>query len=206
MLRKMWQISPPVRYARSIISLLCGVKISPSAVFVGATSQVSIAPGVSIGPRTLFSLSSSGKIRLESGVWLSSDVEIETSGRIQIGPATTVQRRCTINGTVSIGAECILAPNVFISSGTHPFRVDPTLSIREQERRILSGALVDQTLDRPVSIGNDCWLGTNVVVCPGVIIGNSCVIGANSVVTKSLLSGGVYAGAPAQKIGDRAKY
>lgn len=143
------------------------------------------------------------KVTLLDGVWLSTDVEIETDGHVSIGTGTTIQRRATVNGNVAIGRECILAPNVFISSGTHPFRAHAHLSIREQERRIANGTLHFGQLDRPIVIGDDCWLGTNAVVCPGVIIGDGCVIGANSVVTKSLNARGVYAGAPAKKIGER---
>ena len=48
----------------------------------------------------------------------------------------------------------------------------------------------------PVTIGNDCWLGAGVMVCPGVTIGNGCVIGAGSVVTKDIPSGVVAVGNP----------
>ena len=36
---------------------------------------------------------------------------------------------------------------------------------------------------RPVTIGNDCWIGGNVVILPGVTIGDGCTIAASSVVT-----------------------
>ncbi|MDD4774396.1 MAG: DapH/DapD/GlmU-related protein, partial [Eubacteriales bacterium] len=39
---------------------------------------------------------------------------------------------------------------------------------------------------KPVRIGNDCWFGANVVVCPGVTVGDGCVIGAGSVVVKDI--------------------
>jgi acetyltransferase-like isoleucine patch superfamily enzyme len=74
-----------------------------------------------------------GEINLEEGVWLAHDVEMETSSRVSIGAGTTVQRRAAINGTVSIGEGCIIAPNVFVSSGIHPFRQYPERPIREQE-------------------------------------------------------------------------
>ena len=38
----------------------------------------------------------------------------------------------------------------------------------------------------PITIGNDCWLGSNVTVLPGVTIGNGCTIAAGSVVTKDI--------------------
>ena len=53
---------------------------------------------------------------------------------------------------------------------------------------------------KPVTIGNDCWFGANVVVCPGVEIGDGCVIGAGSVVTKSIPSGTFAAGNPCRVI------
>ena len=38
----------------------------------------------------------------------------------------------------------------------------------------------------PITIGNDCWFGSNVTVLPGVTIGNGCTIAAGSVVTKDI--------------------
>jgi acetyltransferase-like isoleucine patch superfamily enzyme len=120
-----------------------------------------------------------------------------------IGAGTTIQRRSTINGNVTIGIECLLAPNVFISSGTHPFRLVPQMPIREQERLVASGALQFEGADKPVVIEDDCWLGANVVINPGVTVGRGCIVGANSVVTKNVAPYTVVAGVPAKKIGER---
>lgn len=49
----------------------------------------------------------------------------------------------------------------------------------------------------PITIGEDCWLGGNVVVCPGVTIGNRCIIAAGSVVTKDIPDDSLAAGIPA---------
>ena len=53
---------------------------------------------------------------------------------------------------------------------------------------------------KPVHIGNDCWLGANVVVCPGVTIGDGCVIGAGSVVTRDVPPMSFAAGNPCRVI------
>ena len=53
---------------------------------------------------------------------------------------------------------------------------------------------------KPVTIGNDCWFGANVVVCPGVTIGDNCVIGAGSVVTHDIPANSFAAGVPARVI------
>ncbi|WP_410174148.1 hypothetical protein [Marinobacter salsuginis] len=102
-----------------------GVRIHPTAVIDGRSEQITLNRGAKIGARVNIRLSASGELVLSNDVWLSHDVEIESSEKITIGAGTTVQRRATINGSVSIGSGCIIAPNVFISSGTHPFRVYP---------------------------------------------------------------------------------
>ena len=51
-----------------------------------------------------------------------------------------------------------------------------------------------------VTIGDNVWLGGNVVVCPGVTIGDNTVIGAGSVVTKDIPANVVAAGNPCRVI------
>ena len=53
---------------------------------------------------------------------------------------------------------------------------------------------------KPITIGEDCWLGANVTVLPGVTIGDRCIIGAGSVVTKDVPNDSVYVGNPAHPI------
>jgi maltose O-acetyltransferase len=55
----------------------------------------------------------------------------------------------------------------------------------------------DKETAYPITIGEDCWLGGNVVVCPGVTIGNRCIIAAGSVVTKDIPDDSLAAGIPA---------
>ncbi|OGC45116.1 hypothetical protein A2V49_02320 [candidate division WWE3 bacterium RBG_19FT_COMBO_34_6] len=52
----------------------------------------------------------------------------------------------------------------------------------------------------PIIIGNDVWLGANVVILPGVKIGNNCIVGAGSVVTKNIPDNSVAAGVPCKVI------
>jgi acetyltransferase-like isoleucine patch superfamily enzyme len=59
------------------------------------------------------------------------------------------------------------------------------------------------SLDRPINIGDDCWLGVNVVICPGVSIDKGSVIGANSVVIENVPENSVVAGVSTKVIGGR---
>ena len=53
---------------------------------------------------------------------------------------------------------------------------------------------------KPVTIGNDVWIGANAVICGGVVIGDRSVIGAGSVVNRDIPSGVVAAGNPCRVI------
>jgi acetyltransferase-like isoleucine patch superfamily enzyme len=72
--------------------------------------------------------------------------------------------------------------------------MDHSLVVGPNQAPVSSGL----TKGRPVSIGDKCFLGCNVVIMPGVELGDNCVVGANSVVTKSFEAGSVVAGAPAK--------
>jgi acetyltransferase-like isoleucine patch superfamily enzyme len=88
---------------------------------------------------------------------------------------------------VVIGDHCMLANGCFVSDASHRYD-DPKLPVTWQgfESR------------GPTRIGENCWLGANVVVTSGVTIGERCVIGANSVVTRDLEPFSLAAGAPAK--------
>jgi acetyltransferase-like isoleucine patch superfamily enzyme len=55
-------------------------------------------------------------------------------------------------------------------------------------------------LGKEIHVGEDCWIGGNVVILPGVVIGRGSTIGAGSVVTKSVEAFTVVAGNPARVI------
>ena len=83
---------------------------------------------------------------------------------------------------IYIGDNVMIGPNTVIATAGHP--IDPELRLRITQ------------YNKPVHIGNNCWLGANVVVMPGVSIGENTVIGAGSVVTKDIPAGVVAVGNP----------
>lgn len=86
---------------------------------------------------------------------------------------------------VEIGDNAFIGPGVHIYTASHP--------LDAFERRAFE-------CSKPVSIGNDCWIGGNTTICPGVKIGNGCVIGAGSVVTKDIPAYSLAVGNPAKVI------
>lgn len=87
---------------------------------------------------------------------------------------------------VTIGDRCMFGPNVSIFAATHEAEV--------QSRRD------NVEYGRPVTIGDDCWIGGNVVILPGVTIGRGCTIGAMSVVSRDIPDFSVAMGQPARVV------
>ena len=82
--------------------------------------------------------------------------------------------------------------NVYITDHEHGTGMKEELECPPIKRKLYSKGKVE--------IGNNVWLGYNVVILPGVYIGDNVTIGANSVVTKSIPSNCVAAGIPAKII------
>lgn len=107
---------------------------------------------------------------------------------IEAGKNLFVNYNCTILdvGKVRIGDNCQIAPNVAIYTAGHPVHPDSRNSMYEYG--------ID------VTIGDNCWIGGNSVICPGVTLGDNVVIGAGSVVTKDIPSWSIAAGNPCKVI------
>jgi acetyltransferase-like isoleucine patch superfamily enzyme len=130
-----------------------------------------------IGPGTL----------LEPNVWITAPGEARV--RIGAGSFLNLGVMLAAQQLVEIGDHCMLANGCFVSDSSHRYE--------DRERPITWQGFESKG---PTRIGDNCWLGANVVVTSGVTIGERCVIGANSVVTRDLEPFSVAAGLPARVI------
>jgi maltose O-acetyltransferase len=89
-------------------------------------------------------------------------------------------------GTIRIGDDVQVGPNVQFLTPTHP--VEPEVRRAKWEAA------------RPISVGDNVWLGGGVIVCPGVSIGANTVVGAGAVVVRDLPANVVAVGNPARVI------
>ncbi|MFS0752320.1 sugar O-acetyltransferase [Oceanobacillus sp. 1P07AA] len=87
---------------------------------------------------------------------------------------------------IRIGENCMLAPGVKIFTATHP------LHPIERNSGLEYG--------KPVTIGDNVWIGGGAIINPGVTIGNNAVIASGAVVTKNVPANSVYGGNPAKFI------
>lgn len=87
---------------------------------------------------------------------------------------------------VIIGKHAFIGPNVSIYTACHP------IDYKKRNQNV--------EWAKPVTIGDNVWIGGSTTICPGVSIGNNVVIGAGSVVVKNILSNRVAVGNPAQVI------
>ncbi|MCI8398939.1 MAG: sugar O-acetyltransferase [Oscillibacter sp.] len=96
---------------------------------------------------------------------------------------------------VVIGDNVFFGPNCSLVTALHSFN-----PAERCVRQRADGSFYDIEFAKPITIGSDCWFGTNVVVCGGVTIGEGCVIGAGSVVTRDIPPHTLAAGNPCRVI------
>lgn len=124
----------------------------------------------------------------ESGkdVWIEPPFYCDYGYNIKVGDSVYVNINCVILDVmpVTIGSNVLIAPNVQIYTATHPTNAD-------ERRTWLQFA-------KPITIGDDCWIGGGAIICPGVTIGDRCIIGAGAVVTKDIPDDSIAVGNPAR--------
>lgn len=114
-------------------------------------------------------------------------------GMISIGNGAFFNNNCSLNSmaSISIGDDTLFGENVKVYDHDHVINPDGTIS-------------KNQFHIAPVSIGKNCWIGSNATILKGVTICDSVVIGAGAVIAKSIDTPGIYVAkelAHLQKIG-----
>lgn len=123
-----------------------------------------------------------------AGLWLQPPFYCDYGTNLITGENVYFNFNCVVLDVmqVKIGSRTLIGPNVQIYAATHP------MDSRERARGL--------EFARPVTIGEDVWIGGSAVICPGVNIGDRSVIGAGSVVTRDIPSDVFAAGNPCRVI------
>ena len=138
-------------------------------------------PGINSLVRELFG-------KADESTFLNPPFFCDYGSNIFVGKNCFINFNCTIldNGKVTLGDNCMLAPNVSIYTAGHALYPD--------SRNLGYEYGID------ITIGNNVWIGGNTVILPGINIGDNVVIGAGSVVTKDIPAWSFAAGNPCKLI------
>lgn len=109
------------------------------------------------------------------------NVMIAPNANINIGNNCFFNNDCSLNcnNKIQIGNDTIFGENVKIYDHNHKFS-ENEIPIKEQGFS-----------DGEVYIGNNCWIGSNVVILKGTKIGDNCVIGAGIIISTSISDGSI---------------
>ena len=121
------------------------------------------------------------------GVWIAPGRNLNVGDDVDFALDVIV----TTGGGVSIGNRVLIGYRAQILSTNHV--------IPDNKGKIFGAG----HSKKPVTIGDDVWIGANSIILPGVLIGEGAVIAAGSIVTKSVKSFSVVAGVPAKEIKSR---
>ncbi|MBD8069892.1 maltose acetyltransferase domain-containing protein [Bacillus sp. PS06] len=121
-------------------------------------------------------------------VYMEPNIRFDYGYNTYVGENFFANFDCTILDVceVRFGDNCMLAPGVQIYTATHP--LDPT------ERN--SG----REFAKPITFGNNVWIGGSAIINPGVTVGDNVVIASGAVVTKDVPDNVVVGGNPARII------
>ncbi|WP_406802291.1 acyltransferase [Alkalimarinus alittae] len=116
---------------------------------------------------------------------------IEKGAEVSIGRRTRIHGSC-IHATESIriGENCLIAANCHIIDNNGHDLCFPNVDAR----------IHSKGSSRPVTIGNNVWIGANTFILPGVTIHDGSVVAANSVVSSDVPSMSLVGGNPAKLI------
>lgn len=139
------------------------------------------------------------KINCGENVFIDSTVDIYGPHNMTIGSNVHIQFGCKFFadavGGVTIGDGCIFAHEVQVLTRNHNYDSEDLQYIPYDQRYI----------EKPVVIGEYCWIGARAMILPGVKIGKGVVVAAGSVVTKDIPDYAVVGGNPARVIKYRGK-
>ncbi|WP_173918168.1 sugar O-acetyltransferase [Halobacillus sp. Marseille-Q1614] len=121
-------------------------------------------------------------------IYVESTFRCDYGYNIHVGENFYANFDCTIldGGRVTIGKNCMLAPGVHIYTNTHP--------VSAEER------ITEIEYTKPVTIGDNVWIGGKAVINPGVSVGNNSVIASGAVLVKDVPDNVVVGGNPAKII------
>ena len=133
---------------------------------------------------------------------IESDCDLKN---LYLGKASYISKKVYIRNCI-IGNFCSIGPNVLIGLGEHPIKfvsTHPAFYTYQRQLPISFNRLSNFNEYSKTLIGNDVWIGANVIIKAGIKIGDGSIIAAGSVVTKDVDCYTIIGGVPAKAIKNR---
>ncbi|MCH6233260.1 sugar O-acetyltransferase [Cognataquiflexum rubidum] len=137
--------------------------------------------------------------KVGKGVWIEAPFYCDYGKNITIGENTFINANAVFLdcNRIDIGKNVLIGPNVQIYTATHPISASDRINPNPE-----SNQAPYKTKALPVRIGDNCWIGGNTVILPGITIGNNVTVAAGSLVTKDIPNKKLAMGSPARLVRD----
>lgn len=196
--REVFAADPPLW---ALWQIFCRVLLRIKGILLGAVLR---APHLQLGPRCVVRgakhISLGRNIRAKSELWLEA---ITHYGEQRFQPVIRIENDVCFSDGVHISCidhivikkNVLMGSRIYISDHNHGLYWGPTQSLPSEppaHRKLGGGG--------PVIIGENVWIGDNVIIVGPITIGDGAIVGANSVVREDVQPGAVVAGIPARLI------
>jgi maltose O-acetyltransferase len=112
--------------------------------------------------------------------------------RLSVGDRTQLGQNSKLGGAITLGNDVLMGPDVVMMATSHAYdRVDVPINQQGAEE------------EQEIVIGDNVWIGTRVIILPGVKIGSHSIIASGAVVSKSFEEYSIIGGVPAKLIKKR---
>ena len=121
-------------------------------------------------------------------IWVEPPFFCDYGYNIYTGKKVFFNFNCVLLDVMSIriGSNVLVGPNVQLYIAAHP---SDSMARRKGTE-----------FAKPISIGNDCWIGGSAIVSPGITIGDRCIVGAGAVVINDIPPDTIVVGNPAKPV------
>ncbi len=133
----------------------------------------------------------------EAEIKIANDIRIDRGVRILAANTSTIDIKSgtriglysILNGgdSITVNENCLISGFVYLQTSMHRHKDDVPIKNQGYDHK-------------PITLGQNSWLGAHVVILPGVTLGEKCVVGSNAVVNKSFGSKETIVGVPAKSI------
>lgn len=170
----------------------------------GQRAKALVAPSTRLLAGCNLNTETRSNIVIDEFCTIAATIQSFENGRIHIGSHTFIgpNTRIWAHDAIHIGDRCLIAHDVnIIDSNSH------SLSARQRHLEYCStlkpGAkrLPTDVARKPITIGNDVWIGHSSILLKGVTLGDGCVVGAGTLVTQDVPPFTIVVGNPMRVIG-----